>query len=268
MAPRNESALLIGQMHHPKGASARPLVMILKQTVRPTSPSLLVIRCNHVNFTRMCHFRESRHPLAVVYSRRRIDPGQNPRFPHADRCLGWLMDVGASRRQLIFRSKDPPLHSEDNNKLEQLKDKVEKEGSKRVAHVSMHAEAWVRDPTPSFFGLHGFRSTEEWSYRSLRESDERVDRDRNTFYRLYLAECFQHRQERDQIPDAEVKRHMFAAIDPKFSLMRPHEQGPICKTPEWRRLDRYLDQGQTFRSMWRYSPGLVMIVGPIMSRDA
>lgn len=76
-------------------------------------------------------------------------------------------------------------------------------------------------------------------------------------HRFNLAKMFLQRKTNDMLPEPNVKRSTLSALDPGFLGGTGEE-----KRNKVRSLDRHLEQGNTFQSMWLRSAGLCDCCGP------
>lgn len=171
----------------------------------------------------------------------------NPNWMHSEIKRGGLTIMS-------FRDS----HQQDNEDWEttrELRQRIETGWIKRIAFLDLYAKGWSENPC-LFFGSRAYGSSEQWSFRSLCDTDEKRDKDRNIFHRINLANCFQQRVNSDNLPEIECKRAMLASADPQFPAMTQEQNAS-----KERKLNRHLEQGETLRSMWRLSPGLVLAAG-------
>lgn len=158
----------------------------------------------------------------------------------------------------------PSQRNKEVETLQKLRRKIENNWEKRMDYLDENKDLWTREPS-SFFGwMYG--SSEQRSFRALRDTGNKVDLTqrflRNTLHRLNLTQCFLQRKNRDMLPETDVKRAMLDHVDPDF--IWTSETGQRYKM---RVLDRHLEQGQTLWSLWWRRPGLVITLGPMMSRE-
>lgn len=144
---------------------------------------------------------------------------------------------------------------------QKIRGKIETEFGKRRDRVRKGHSLWMKTPG-EFFGNTTFISSEQWSFRTLTDSEENLDRERTPFRKANLAYHLQERVEQSKLPELNCRKTMLREIYPGFEKMQRKERRPLC-----RRFERYIEQGQALILIAKQNGGLLLTIASILSRE-
>jgi hypothetical protein len=127
--------------------------------------------------------------------------------------------------------------------------------------AEMRLDEFVTNPH-SFFGRKDFDSAEEWSYYSLRGSEEKLHLYQSPFHKVHLKKCQYGRQQVSATDNPELtsRRAMLEDLEPGFNKL-PRK----IKSPKYKQFERCLNQGEVLLLMLNRDAGLLLTVAPFIS---
>lgn len=151
-----------------------------------------------------------------------------------------------------------------------LRDKIERKWRASKEHSQLPTDdqvaTWSEDPA-QFFGNADFKSSEQWSWNCLNDIEKAVSSLRLPFHKANLSThlCSRIAEAKKYQPEfleSNCRKLMLREIYPGYDNLSRKD-----KIPLYANFERYLNQGNAFRILASFRPGLLLAVAPLLTRE-
>ncbi|KAF1347264.1 hypothetical protein EJ07DRAFT_160402 [Lizonia empirigonia] len=159
-----------------------------------------------------------------------------------------------------------PSHTTDDKAQgADIRDKLKKGWAKTMETLQRCIIPYYDDPI-MFFGMHPYKSKEEFSYQSPEDTQNELYKFRNPFHQINLALKYNEglQSVRKQHPNF-LETHYRTTYLEKLHRGYNHLKGKD-RNAVWKRFERNIDQGNCLCQLVTETPGLLLTVGSFLSK--
>jgi hypothetical protein len=189
--------------------------------------------------------------------RRSVQTGETSSWNYAEKVV-------SNTNTICFQAASASIANETRDAHHQVK--IRNKWASTVETLNNFIVKYYKNPS-TFFGVISSDSREEFSYLALEESRNEMHRYRNPFHRINLALAYEEglRRVKEGNPhflEQNYRTTYLKGLHPGYTALNRKKRGAVAK-----RFGRNIDQGKQLCQLSQNTPGLLLTVGSILSRE-